>query len=144
MSRKGKGRGVTNIWSESDTADAFELGLRHAIDIARNLGVPHSTVSREMKRRGCIKGRRSGQTVKELEVFLARQAQRRVLSRREQQEAATQARAATDALIDRMMRTIIAADNAGDLSKAAPRVEKIRKTLDAKPLAIIYLANTKG
>ena len=119
-------------WDEA--ADAFELGLKHASEIARGLGVSQSTVSREMNRRGCIKGRRSHQTVKELEGFLDRRARRRILTRREQQEVAEHARAATNALIDRMMNAIIAADRAGDLSKAAPMVEKIGKTLNVKPI----------
>ena len=119
-------------WNKA--ADIFELGLKHASEIASDLGVSPSTVSRELKRRGCIKGSRSGETVIELEAFLKRRDQREALRRLPEREVAERLRAATDALIDDMMRTIMAADRAGDLTLANPKIDKILKALNVKPI----------
>jgi hypothetical protein len=60
-------------WDEA--AADYELGHKHAAQIARELGVSAATVSREFKRRGCVKARRIAETVAAIEARLDAEAE---------------------------------------------------------------------
>lgn len=62
-------------WGEA-VAD-YELGHKHAAQIARELGVSAATVSREFKRRGCVKASRIAETVAAIEARLDAEAKDR-------------------------------------------------------------------
>jgi DNA-binding MarR family transcriptional regulator len=55
-------------WDEA--AASYELGERHAVQIARDLGVSPATVSREFTRRGCVKASRIAETITAIEARL--------------------------------------------------------------------------
>ena len=55
-------------WNEQ--AALYELGFKHGNQIARELGVSPQTVSRQMKRRGAVKGSRVSESVQGLEAAL--------------------------------------------------------------------------
>jgi IS30 family transposase len=131
MTAKQKKTITDEQWDRA--ADEFELGLKHMHEIAKELGVHPSTVSRQMKRRGCVKGKRSSQTVKELEAFYDRRAGRKALLEMSNRERAERRAAALTALMDDLMRTIVAADKAGSIALAGPKIEKVCKALGVKP-----------
>lgn len=115
-------------------ADAYELGTKHASQIAQELGVSPATVSRQFKRRRCVKARRVAEIVAAIEAEL--DAKDRIRARQRQaEEAAVAARsAALDELIGGMVRSLIAADRAGNLAAVGPAMEKTRKSLGIKAL----------
>ena len=113
-------------------ADAYERGTKHGVQIARELGVSPARVSREFKRRGCVKASRVAEVIAPIKAELDRRAHRRAVFRRAQEKAAMQRAAANDRLINDMMRAIVAAMKAGDLSKAAPKVAEVGKALGVK------------
>ena len=126
-----KRKHITDQQWERD-ADAYERGTRHGVDIAAELGVSPATVSREFKRRGCVKASRVAEVMAPIKAELDRRAHRRAVFRRAQEKAAMQRAAANDRLINDMMRAIVAAMKAGDLSKAAPKVAEVGKALGVK------------
>jgi IS30 family transposase len=111
-------------WDEA--AEQYELGTKHAAQISRELGVSPATVSREFKRRGCIKASRVGEVVAELVAKLDAEAKEK--ARRREAEAAARA-AAMDALVGELMDAIVAADKAGDLTMANPEIARIDRAL---------------
>jgi len=113
-------------------ADDYELGTKHGVDIAAELGVSAATVSREFKRRGCVKASRVAELIAPLEAELDRRACRRASALRAEQEAAAQRAAANDRLIDEMVRALVAAAKDRDLTKAAPTVAEVGRTLGVK------------
>lgn len=113
---------------------AYELGLQHAADIARELGVSPATVSREFKRRGCRKGCRAMETVAELKAALDAKAHREARRRAALEATAMERRAKLDRLMHEMVKSLIAADKAGDLALAAPKIADIGNALCLKPL----------
>jgi hypothetical protein len=113
-------------------ADDYERGTKHGVPNAAELAVSPATVSREFKRRGCVKGRRVAELMAPLEAELDRRARRRAIVRRAQEKAAAQRAAANDRLIDEMMRALVAAAKAGDLTKAAPKVAEVGKALGVR------------
>ena len=132
MSTKPPTNITEELWRQA--VDAYELGTKHAAEIAKELGVSPATVSREFKRRGCRKACRVAETVVELEAALDAKA-RREARRRQAREAATAERsAALDKLMDEMVKSLIAAERAGKLSSAAPKVAEIGKALGVKGL----------
>lgn len=127
MSNKSRESVSETQWQVA--VDAYELGTKHASQIARELGVSGSTVSRELKRRGCQKACRVAESIAGLVAALDEK-DRRLAPQREAAEAtAIQRLSAINDLIDVMMKNIIAADRAGNLAAAAPMVEKVRRSL---------------
>jgi IS30 family transposase len=112
--------------------DDYERGTKHAVQIADDLGVSASTVSREFKRRGCVKACRVAEVMAPLEAELDRRARRRAILRRAQEDAAARRAEANNRLIDEMIQSIVAAMKAGDLSLAAPTVNEVGKSLGVK------------
>lgn len=110
-----------------DAAAAYELGYKHAAQIARELGISAATVSREFKRRGCVKACRVAEFVSALEAELDAKAEREA-GRRE--AVAAERAAAIDRLMDLLMKTVVAADNSGGLAAIRPEIDRIGKLLD--------------
>jgi IS30 family transposase len=117
-------------WKQA--ADAFELGYKNTVEIAAELGVSRSTVSRELKRRGCQKGCRAMETVAELEAELDAKARQRAAMQRARQEAVTRRSAELDSLLEEMMRSVAAAWKNGDLSGATSTINRVGKSLGVK------------
>ena len=117
-------------WNEA--ADLYELGLKHAVEVAKDLGVHPSTVSREFQRRGCRKGSRAPRVNADLETLLDHHSRQKELARRSVDEAKAKAFAVTEALIHEMMRTLVAASRADDLSLAVPIIELAAKAMKAR------------
>jgi IS30 family transposase len=111
-------------WDEA--AASYELGYSNGAQIARQLGVSPATVSREFKRRGCVKASRVGEVVAELVAKLDAEAKEKARLR---EAEATARAAAMDALVGELMDAIIAADAAGDLTMANPDIARIDKAL---------------
>ena len=109
--------------------NAYELGTKHASQIARDLGVSSSSVSREFKRRGCVKACRVAESVAALEAALDAKDRRLAPQRQATEAAAMERLAAINSLIDGMMKSLIAADRAGNLAAAGPMIEKVRRSL---------------
>ena len=114
-------------WREA--VEAYELGTKHAVQIAGELGVSPATVSREFKRRGCVKACRVAESVAALEAALDAKDRRLAPLRRAQEAAAMERLAAINSLIGEMMKGLVAADRAGNLAAAGPMVEKVRRSL---------------
>jgi IS30 family transposase len=118
-------------WLEA--VDAYELGTKHASEIAHDLGVSAATVSREFKRRGCVKARRVEETVADLKAALDEKA-KRVARRQAAREAAALERSAElDRLVTELMRSVMAASKAGDLTLANPTIAEVCNALGVKP-----------
>jgi IS30 family transposase len=117
-----------------DAMDAYELGYQNGSHIARELGVSASTVSREFKRRGARKACRVAETVAELEATLDAKARREARRRRIEEAAALDQLGAIDDLITDMVKSLIMAERAGNLTSAAPKVTQIGKALGVKGL----------
>ncbi|WP_114228500.1 MULTISPECIES: helix-turn-helix domain-containing protein [Sphingomonas] len=111
-------------WDQA--AADYELGHKHAVQIARELGVSPATVSREFKRRGCIKASRIAETIAEIEARLDAEAEVRARSKAARNEARTRA---LNALVDELMDVIEAAGKHGDLTTANPDIARIDKAL---------------
>src|SRR5689334_7321746 len=101
-------------WKQA--ADAYELGYNNSVEIAAELGVSRSTVSREFKRRDCRKACRVAETVRELEAALYAKATREAQQREAEASAAAERGVVLDKLIGGMVKSLIAADRAGNLS----------------------------
>lgn len=113
-------------------ADLYELGFKHACEIARELGVSPQVVSRVFRRMGAKKGSRSRQTVADLEAFFSRREQRERMKLLSDSERRREQRQRVDAMIDRMMSAIMAADRMGDLSLADERIAETAAALGVK------------
>ena len=118
--------------------EAYEIGTRHAVQIARQLGVSPATVSREFSRRGCRKACRIAEFIAVCEAELDKNA-RLQARRREAEEAANapaiaQRGAAIDELMEAMMTSIVAADRAGNLAAAGWAIEQVRDCMGVKPI----------
>lgn len=110
-------------------ADAFELGTKHASRIARELGVSASTVSREFKRRGCVKACRVKESIAPLIAELDAKDRARARRRNAEIDAAAERCARLDRLMDQMVRSLIAADKAGNLTAANPVIDRIGRAI---------------
>lgn len=98
--------------------DLFELGFKNGRELAIYFGVSPQTVMREMKRRGAIKGRRSRETVADLEASLDRKALRRAHAKAKEEIVLARRLADSQAIINHLMEAIVQADELGDLSLA--------------------------
>ena len=122
----GTHRKAATIEQWNEAAAAYELGHKHAAQIARELGVSAATVSREFKRRGCVKACRVGEFIADLEVRLDAEAKLKAQAK----AAADAERAkALDNLVGELMDALMAADQAGNLSMANPEIARIDKAL---------------
>lgn len=119
-------------WLEA--VEAYELGTKHGVQIAAKIGVSASTISREFKRRGCVKGCRAWETVIELEAAVDAKARRETRRRAAEEAAAWERSAALDKLIGDMVRSLVAAERAGNMSSVAPVIERVGKAIGVKPL----------
>jgi IS30 family transposase len=115
---------TTAQWDEA--AAAYELGQKHAAQIARGLGVSPATVSREFKRRGCVKACRVGEFIADLEARLDAEAEQKA---RAKAVADAERAKALDSLVGELMDALLAADQAGNLSMANPEIARIDKAL---------------
>lgn len=115
---------TTEQWDEA--AASYELGYSNGAQIARELGVSPATVSREFKRRGCVKASRIAEFVADLEARLDAEAKLKAQAK----AAADAERAkALDNLVGELMDALMAADQAGNLSMANPEIARIDKAL---------------
>lgn len=113
-------------------ANAYELGTHHAVQIAKYLGVSPATVSREFSRRGCRKGCRVEETVADLKAALDAKARARFRRQDLEQLAAMERLDMRNQMIGVMMKALIAADRAGNLSSVAPMVADVGRALRVK------------
>jgi len=119
-----------DVWDEQ--ADILELGLKHANQIARELGVSPQTVSRQMKRRGAVKGSRVNASIEDLVIALDRRTRCAALlelsdSQRRQEVVEANAKA-----IGYMVAALLEADRRGDLKLAAPVIDSLGAALGGK------------
>ena len=114
--------------------DVYELGYRNTVEIAAELSVSRSTVSREFKRRGARKACRVAETVVDLEAALDAKARREARRRAAKEAAALEHSAELDRLVEELMRSVIAASNSGNIAAASPKVAEIGKALGVKGL----------
>jgi IS30 family transposase len=117
-------------WLEA--VETYELGLKHAAEIARDLGVSPTSVSREFKRRGARKARRVQETVADLEAALDAKARKEARRRAAQEAAAMERSAELDRLVRQLMRSVTAADRAGNLAAAGPKIAEIKKAIGSE------------
>lgn len=116
---------VTKEQWDKAAAD-YELGHKHAGQIARKLEVSPATVSREFKRRGCVKAGRIAETIAALEAKLDAEARAKAL----RQEAEAVARsAAIHAIVGELMDALVTAHKAGKLAAANSEVARIGRAL---------------
>lgn len=127
MSRKKRKSISEKQWQVA--VNAYELGTKHASQIALELGVSPSTVSREFKIRGCIKARRVAESVAALVATLDAKDRRLAPQRRAAEAAAAERCAQLDRLIGGMIKSLVAAERAGNLAGAGPAIEKVRRSL---------------
>jgi DNA-binding MurR/RpiR family transcriptional regulator len=90
-------------WDEA--AADYELGHKHAAEIARELGVSAATVSREFKRRGCVKASRIAETFAAIEAQLDAEAE-------EKAHAEVAAEAERKELVSRLLDEFFATSDA--------------------------------
>jgi IS30 family transposase len=113
--------------------ESYELGTRHASQIASELGVSAATVSREFKRRGAQKACRVEETVADLKAALDAKARREVRRQAAQEAAAMERSAELNRLVRELMRSVMAAGEAGDLTLANPTIIEVSRALGVKP-----------
>lgn len=109
--------------------ESYELGTKHASQVALDLGVSLSTVSREFKRRGCAKACRVAESIAPLVAELDAKDRAKARRRNAEIDATTSRGAALNRMIDDMMKSIVAADRVGNLAAAGPAIEKARRSL---------------
>ena len=106
-------------------ADLFELGCKHANQIACDLGVSPQTVGREMKRRGAVKAARVKETVERLEAALDRKACSQALRRVSESRRKLETFEANTQAIGFMIAALFEADRLGDLTLAMPVIKQV-------------------
>lgn len=103
----------------------YELGRKHGTQIAKELNVSPQTVYREMKRRGIRKAALVHEEAAAIERYLRQKARHRAhmnLPAARRRQKAIQSR---HLVLSVMMKAIIEADKAGDLTTANPIIEKV-------------------
>ena len=117
-------------WDEQ--AALFEFGLKHGNQIARELGVSPQTVSRQMKRRGVVKGSRVNETIQNLEVALDRKARCAALMDLTDSQRRRKVVEANLEAVGKMVAALLEADRQGDLTLAAPVIGRVESRLGRK------------
>jgi IS30 family transposase len=117
-------------WDEQ--AALYELGFKHGNQIARELGVSPQTVSRQMKRRGAVKGSRVNETMQDLEAALDRKARCAALMELSDSERRRRVVEANLEAVGQMVAALLEADRQGDLTLAAPAIDRMASTLGQK------------
>lgn len=110
-------------WEEQVTL--YELGLRHASEIARALGVAPSTVSRQMRCRGAVKNSRVGESIQDLEVALDRKARCAALMKLSDSQRRRLVAEANMKAVGAMVEALLEADRRGALSQASPAIDRV-------------------
>lgn len=113
-------------------AALYELGFKHGNQIARELGVSPQTVSRQMKRRGVVKGSRVNETIKDLEAALDRKARCAALMELSDSQRRRRVVEANLEAVGQMVDALLEADQQGDLTLAAPVIDRMASTLGPK------------
>jgi len=108
------------------------LGVKHASQIAIELGVSAQTVSREMKRRGYRKNALLHVSISKIESYLAQKARTRAIMDLPQAKRRQQAAKATMEALEFMMQAIIQADLDGDITKANVVIEPLAAAVGVK------------
>jgi IS30 family transposase len=101
-------------WDEA--AADYELGHKHAAQIARELCLSPATVSREFKRRGCVKASRIAETFAAIEAELDAEAE-------EKARAEAAAEAIRKELISRLLDEFFATSDAVRKRGADPDID---------------------
>ena len=111
-------------WDEA--AADYELGHKHAAQIARELGVSPATVSREFKRRGCAKASRIAETFAAIEAQLDVEAEEKARA-----EAAVEAerKKLVSRLIDEFFDTTDAVRKRCEDPASDPELDRIGREL---------------
>lgn len=117
-------------WNEQ--AALYELGFKHGNQIARELGVSPQTVSRQMKRRGAVKGSRVSESVQGLEAALDRKARCAALMELSDSQRRRKVVEANLEAVGQMVAALLEADRQGDLTLAAPAIDRMASTLGQK------------
>ncbi|MAM37297.1 MAG: hypothetical protein CL949_02035 [Erythrobacter sp.] len=117
-------------WNEQ--AALYELGFKHGNQIARELGVSPQTVSRQMKRRGAVKGSRVSESVKDLKAILDRKARRAALMELSDSQRRRRVVEANLEAVGQMVAALLEADRQGDLTLAAPVIDRVESGLGRK------------
>lgn len=117
-------------WDEQ--AALYELGFKHGNQIARELGVSQQTVSRQMKRRGAVKGSRVNETIQDLEARLDRKARCAALMELSDSQRRRRVVEANLEAVGKMVTALLEADRQGDLTLAAPAIDRMASTRGQK------------
>ena len=117
-------------WDEQ--AALYELGFKHGNQIARELGVSPQTVSRQMKSRGAVKGCRVSESVQDLKAALDRKARCAALMELSDSERRRRVVEANLEAVGQMVAALLEADRQGDLTLAAPAIDRMASTLGQK------------
>ena len=117
-------------WDEQ--AALYELGFKHGAQIARELGVSPQTVSRQMKRRGAVKGSRVNESIQDLEERLDRKARCAALMELSDSQRRRKVVEANMEAVGQMVAALLEADRQGDLALAAPAIDRMASTLGQK------------
>ena len=117
-------------WDEQ--AALYELGFKHGNQIARELGVSPQTVSRQMKRRGAVKGSRVNETIQDLEAALDLKARCAALMDLSDSQRRRKVVEANLEAVGKMVAALLEADRQGDLTLVAPAIDRMASTLGQK------------
>jgi hypothetical protein len=107
-------------WDEA--AADYELGHKHAAQIARELRVSAATVSREFKRRGCVKASRIAETVAAIEARLDAEADERA---RVEAAAEVERQKLLSRLVTEFFDTSEAVKSRGEDPRTNPELDRI-------------------
>ncbi|MAM55913.1 MAG: hypothetical protein CMN25_01085 [Salinicola sp.] len=117
-------------WNEQ--AALYELGFKHGNQIARELGVSPQTVSRQMKRRGVVKGSRVNETIQDLEAALDRKARCAALMDLSDSQRRRKVVEANLEAVGKMVAALLEADRQENLTLAAPVIDRMASTFGQK------------
>lgn len=130
MQKKPRKSITEEQWQQA--VETFELGYKNGSQIARDLGVSPSTVSREFKRRGARKGCRVEETIVDLVAELDEKDRRRFVIREAREAELAKRSAAIDAMMDELMRSLVAASKIGSFSALNEKIAEVGGALGVK------------